>query len=240
MAYEGLFEELPKGSLSDIIVQRITDALISGELKPGDKIPTEIEFSENLGVGRNAVREAIKVLVAFGVLEIRRAKGTYVVDDYNDKLLDPLIYGLILSERSMDELLDLTIGLTAATTYLAQKHATDEQVAELRELCDAFRVVMLDPDASEDRCCEAAAAFDARMLKGGGNKMLVQLDDAVRKIASFMLQAAVRKSRETGEPWLLPDDYLRQIEVVDSRDSAQVGPFADKRMELWRKLLVEE
>ena len=104
MAYEGLFEELPKGSLSDIIVKRITDALVSGELKPGDKIPTETEFSENLGVGRNAVREAIKVLVAFGVLEIRRAKGTYVVDDYSDKLLDPLIYGLILSERNMDEL----------------------------------------------------------------------------------------------------------------------------------------
>ena len=44
MAYEKLFAELPKGSLSDIIIKRITDALVSGELKPGDKIPTEVEF----------------------------------------------------------------------------------------------------------------------------------------------------------------------------------------------------
>ena len=57
-----LFAQLPKGSISEIIVQRITDALISGELKPGDQIPTEVEFSEKLGVSRNGVREAIKVL----------------------------------------------------------------------------------------------------------------------------------------------------------------------------------
>ena len=41
MENNSLFAELPKGSISEIIVQRITDALISGELKPGDKIPTE-------------------------------------------------------------------------------------------------------------------------------------------------------------------------------------------------------
>ena len=92
-----LFAELPKGSISEIIIQRITDALISGELKPGDKIPTEVEFSEKLGVSRNAVREAIKVLVAFGVLEIKRSEGTYVVEEFNNKLLKPLMYGLILS-----------------------------------------------------------------------------------------------------------------------------------------------
>ena len=54
MGNNSLFEELPKGSISEIIMQRITDALISGQLKPGDKIPTEVEFSEKLGVSRNA------------------------------------------------------------------------------------------------------------------------------------------------------------------------------------------
>ena len=42
MGNNNLFAELPKGSISEIIVKRITDALISGELKPGDKIPTEV------------------------------------------------------------------------------------------------------------------------------------------------------------------------------------------------------
>lgn len=240
MAFEGLFEELPKGSLSDIIVQRITDALISGELKPGDKIPTETEFAENLGVGRNAVREAIKVLVAFGVLEIRRAKGTYVVDDYSDKLLDPLIYGLILTNRDMDELLDVKIALSTAVTYLAQKNATDECVEQLRALCAEFRNVMLDPASTDEQCYQAAIAFNVYLSEGSGNRMLTQLDRVIHKIAAFTRHSAIEKSREIGEPWLLPDNYLRQVEVIASRDPAQVGPFSDERMVVWRKLLVEE
>ena len=75
-----LFAELPKGSISEIIIQRITDALIRGELKPGDQIPIEVEFSEKLKVSRNAVREAVKGLVAFGVLEIKRLEGTFVTN----------------------------------------------------------------------------------------------------------------------------------------------------------------
>ena len=59
MGNNSLFEELPKGSISEIIMQRITDALIGGQLKPGDKIPTEVEFSEKLGVSRNAVRQQL-------------------------------------------------------------------------------------------------------------------------------------------------------------------------------------
>ena len=59
MGNNSLFAELPKGSISEIIMQRITDALIGGQLKPGDKIPTEVEFSEKLGVSRNAVRQQL-------------------------------------------------------------------------------------------------------------------------------------------------------------------------------------
>ena len=240
MAYEGLFEELPKGSLSDIIIKRITDALISGELKPGDKIPTETEFAENLGVGRNAVREAIKVLVAFGVLEIRRAKGTYVVEDYNDKLLDPLVYGLILTEHNMDELLDVKIALSTAMTYLAQRNATEECIAKMQELGEEFRRVMADSTCSNDECYEVAITFNKYLSEGGGNRMLAQLDGVVHKIASFTRHAAIETSRRIGEPDLLPANYLRQVEVIASRDPQLVGPFSDERLAVWRRLLVDE
>ncbi|MBQ6492029.1 MAG: FadR family transcriptional regulator [Atopobiaceae bacterium] len=240
MAYEKLFEELPKGSLSDIIIRRITDALVAGELKPGDKIPTEVEFAERLGVGRNAVREAIKVLVAFGVLEIRRAKGTYVVENYNDKLLDPLLYGLILTEHSMDELLDVKIAISDAVTYLAQKHATDDQVAELHRLGERFREVMLDPASTEEQCYEASIAFNLYLGSMHGNRMLLQLDRVIHKIAAFTRHLAINRSRELGEPWLLPDNYLRQVDVIASRNMDEVGPFMDERMKVWRYLVVGE
>ena len=88
-----LMAPLPSGSKSEVIIQRITEALISGDLRPGDKIPTEQEFCDQLKIGRNTVREAIKVLIAFGVLEIRRSEGTFVVDHFSPKLMDSVLYG---------------------------------------------------------------------------------------------------------------------------------------------------
>ena len=59
-----------KKSAVDLVVDRITNEIISGELQPGDRLPTEPELSAKYGVGRNSVREAIKQLQAFGILYI--------------------------------------------------------------------------------------------------------------------------------------------------------------------------
>ena len=67
------------------IIDSLVDAMIRKELRPGDQIPTEMELAEKLGVGRNSVREAIKILVYFGVLEIRRAEGTYVCEGFSSR-----------------------------------------------------------------------------------------------------------------------------------------------------------
>lgn len=238
MDYSSLFAELPKGSLSDIIVDRITNALISGELKPGDRIPTETEFAEKLGVGRNAVREAIKVLVAFGVLEIRRSAGTFVVDHYKTSLLNPMIYGLILSEHSMSELLDVKIALSNSVMYLAMKEASPEDIAHLRELGETFRTAMNDPGTDNEACYQASLAFNEFLGSITHNPMLDQLDSVVRRIAAFTRHAAIEKSREIGEPDLLPANYLKEVDLIEEGDQSKIADFMDERMGLWKRLLL--
>lgn len=87
-------------SMVENVVSRITGAIMSGELKPGEKIPTEAEMVRAFGVGRNTVREAVKMLESYGILEIRRADGTYVCDRFSPRLLDPMLYGIILQKES--------------------------------------------------------------------------------------------------------------------------------------------
>ena len=87
-------------SMVDSVVSRLTSAIMSGELKPGMKIPTEADLVKAFGVGRNTIREAIRILVAYGILEVRRADGTYVCDGFSPKILDPMLYGIILQKES--------------------------------------------------------------------------------------------------------------------------------------------
>lgn len=87
-------------SMVDSVVSRLTSAIMSGELKPGMKIPTEADLVKAFGVGRNTVREAVRILVTYGILEVRRADGTYVCDGFSPKILDPMLYGIILQKES--------------------------------------------------------------------------------------------------------------------------------------------
>ena len=82
-------KKLNNESVVQRVINCLTDAMISKELKPGDKIPTELELAESLGVGRNSIREAIKILVYLGVLEIRRGKGLGRLRGGFDKIFSP-------------------------------------------------------------------------------------------------------------------------------------------------------
>lgn len=91
----------------DRVVNGIVNEIISGRIKPGDKLATEAELSQQFGAGRNSVREAIKMLQAFGVVYIKRADGTYVSSSYDKKMLDPMLYSLILQPNSRNDFVDL-------------------------------------------------------------------------------------------------------------------------------------
>ena len=238
MENNNLFAELPKGSISEILVKRITDALISGELKPGDKIPTEVEFSEKLGVSRNAVREALKVLVAFGVLEIRRSEGTFVVEEYNNKLLDPLLYGLILSEHSMEELLEVKIAVANSVLYLAILNASDEEIRKLRGYGLEFQKIMNEVPADIEGMYQASKKFNEYLSEISKNRMLYQLDSIVRKIASFTRHKAIEVSVERNMLNALPDNYLKEVDILEARDKKAIADFMDERLKLWRELLL--
>ena len=89
------------------VIDAITSDIIEGRLLPGDKLPTEMELCAKYGAGRNSVREAIKQLEANGVVYIKRADGTFVSTSYSPKLLDPMLYSIILKENSWQDFVEL-------------------------------------------------------------------------------------------------------------------------------------
>ena len=91
------------------VINKIMDAIIAGELKPGEKIPTEMELNKLLNVSRNSLRSAIQTLRAYGILEVRRPEGTFVCDKVTPQMLHPMIYTIILNndETAAKDVLDL-------------------------------------------------------------------------------------------------------------------------------------
>ena len=131
---KGYLKPLKNKSVVQQVIDRLTRAIINKELRPGDKIPTENELAETFGAARNSVREAVKVLVSFGVLVIRRPEGTFVADGFSDTMIDPLLYGIILDDTaSMASLLELRSWNDTGMLRLAINKATEEDIAMLKE-----------------------------------------------------------------------------------------------------------
>ena len=137
MQNDGMFKKIKSKSVVQTVVDSITKAIIAGDLKPGDKIPTEMELAESFGVGRNSIREAIKILVYYGVLEIRRAEGTFVCDGFNKIMIDPMIYGVILHQsRDYVNLMELREMMEVGVMRLAIVKYEESELEKLREKLD--------------------------------------------------------------------------------------------------------
>ena len=127
------------------VIDRLTLAMINKELCPGDKIPTETALSLTFGVGRNSIREAIKILVSFGVLEIRRPEGTFVAKGFSEKMIDPLLYGIILDEdeRSVESLKELRSWIDVGILKLAIEKVNEDEIKSLEKHMEFLKTAVV-------------------------------------------------------------------------------------------------
>ena len=101
---ESLFKTQKRRSTVDIVIDEIKKLLMEKKLLPGQKIPSEAQISEGLGVSRGSVREAMKVLSAYGVVEIKPGDGTYIAHYSKGSSVNPLLFDFLLYGPDLYEL----------------------------------------------------------------------------------------------------------------------------------------
>lgn len=210
------------------VIDRLTLAMINKELRPGDKIPTEKELSEMFGTARNSVREAVRVLVSFGVLEIRRPEGTFVAKGFSDPMIDPLLYGIILDDTgTMESLLELREWIDIATMRLAIEKATEEDVKLLEDCLadmeDQFKLndfngVFETDDIFHETLSEIT--HNTLFVKICHITRLLTTEIRVKTIQHMMRTSAGRKE--------LYQSHVEEFNAVKNRDDVQAEALIRK------------
>ncbi|MNO60063.1 putative L-lactate dehydrogenase operon regulatory protein [compost metagenome] len=117
-----------KRSLVDIALEQIRQRIDTGIWLLGQRLPPEPELAEVLGMSRNTVREAVRVLTFSGVLEVRQGDGTYV-----RACADPLGTMLALARSPVEQTLEARAMIEVEAARLAALRRTDEDLLALRE-----------------------------------------------------------------------------------------------------------
>jgi GntR family transcriptional repressor for pyruvate dehydrogenase complex len=107
------------------------ERLILRKLHPGDKLPSERELAEMLGVSRSSIRDAIRSLELMGLVEPRQGAGTVVCEVSAESLVSPLTGLLVRQEQHIAELLDFRKMLEPSLAARAATHASAEEISEM-------------------------------------------------------------------------------------------------------------
>ena len=162
-------------ALTDEAIDKIKQMIISGRVRPGEKLPREADLAAELGLSRNSLREAVKALTLINVLDVRQGDGTYATSLAPSLLLEALSF--IVDFHRDDTVLDfLEVRriLEPAATALAAIRMPDEDRIELGKVLDAA-----DASMPMEEFVAADMEFHRQIAIGSRNSVLPSLVDSM-------------------------------------------------------------
>ena len=212
------------------LARKIGIAILSGEIPPGGILGGEIEQSEANHVSRTSYREAIRILVAKGLLESRPKAGTNVTPRARWNLLDPEILGWMFSSGAPDErftrdLFELRGLIEPAAAGLAAIRRTDEQMTRMRGALAGMR----DHGLSTETGRAADQQFHSTILEATGNEPLASLASSVGAAVTWTTYFKQLGAIASRDPFV---EHLAVFERIEARDPAGARAAMEQLLQL--------
>lgn len=136
--------KLARSTLVDQTVDVLYQQILKGEIKPGDKLPGELEMGKQLGVARTTVREAYSHLIGLGILE-RKENGIYVTTEPSS-IIDSKLSSFILMNWELHQFYEARKILESELAYLAAERATPDDIDRLNKINEYFKENEIEDD----------------------------------------------------------------------------------------------
>ncbi len=205
---------LKKESVLQSVINRLTDAIKSGELKPGDKMPSEVELAEAFGVARSSVREAIKILSYLGVLESRRSEGTFVCSGFSESMIDPMVYGIYLNQDSVENLMELREMTETGMMRIAIAHHSESELRELEQILRKMEEAPKDRKDPVKAFFREDDRFHDKIAEMGKNPMADKINRIVRSLTYDLRYKTVSEMIASGRTEELIEAHRRLLEAI--------------------------
>lgn len=226
-----LSKPLARGSVVRLVIERIQEAIINKELRAGQTLPSESELSASLGVGKTSVREAIKVLEGFGVVDVKQGRGTVIREDPGADVISPLVFRLLLQQSTGTDLLELRLLFEPAYSVLAMRKATETQRQRLRAC-----VRNLEERVAEGtQTAEDDLAFHFAMLESTGNPLIMTIGETIMQLFRSSIDHAMQTIPETALR-----DHASILAAFESGDENALRRAIEESFQGWMWSLGDE
>ena len=224
-------QPIEQKSLVAEITQRLLDYLLSGEIKPGSRLPSERQLSEALGMGRSTLRESLKALTLLGLLEVRQGDGTYLKKA--DSVLLPRIieWGLLLGEQRTMDLIEARQRIEVIIAELAAQRRDYRAIEDLRKIMKRLQQAGSDYQEFVD----ADVAFHLKLAEIARNTVL---RDILSSIQALLRAWIIRVIESAGNTDFSYQEHLAIFEAVERGDAQAANAAMQAHMDSARGRLI--
>ncbi len=206
-----------KGNINQLI-NRLTmyfaEQLFEKRLKKGDKIESDRVLAAKLGVGRSAIREALKVLDVLGMIDIRPGQGTYISNNEANFFIIPLSWSLFLNGSQVDSIVEVRNLMEIKAAYLASRCTDEECLNRLYDISHRIHKAYVEKDFKE--FLSADLEFHVCIAECSGNQVIYSLIQTISNLMRHVSSSGMVDEKQLQEIY---DEHQKIYGLILARDS---------------------
>jgi GntR family transcriptional repressor for pyruvate dehydrogenase complex len=204
-----------RAPLYEEVAERLRSLIVGRRLAPGDRLPSERELSQRLGVSRTSVRQGLTALRSIGLIDVRHGDGAYLVRAA-DEVVSPMALAMLNAEADHSMVWEAREALEVHAARLAADRATPDDQERMEIALAAMRAAVQD---GEDGNAADAELHEA-IVDAAHNPMLAELFRTIREAVSRTSEASLSMP---GRPPESLRAHAAIVEAIGDRDGARAA-----------------
>lgn len=222
-----MFKKLKKPMIYESIIEEIKTMVLSGELKPGDRLPPERVMTEMFGISRMSLREALKSLSVIGLIAARPGEGYFVSENY-DRGISSLNLMSFYSDDVRFSILETRLIVEPEAVKLAVERITEEQILEM-DRCVQEMFAHLD-SADQSYYLKPDERFHRLIIEATQNVVLINM---MRTLGQLIVEIKIARERSAKE-------HKEILSAIKARDKELAADLMSKHIIATRTTVLKE
>jgi len=214
-------EDLAPSRLGDAVIERLTQAIVDGRLKPGDPLPSESQIATTFGISKPIAREALRELAAMGVIQVKQGKVSRVRAIDSGPLARFFRFAVGRTEQGLHDAVELRRMLEPQIAKLAAQRHTEADLTILRDILTGMETTLGDVP----RWIEADLAFHGHVAAMSHNALVGLQMKGLEPVVREMMGRFNDRAARTKADWR--ETYQRHVRIAEA--IAAGGPDAAER-----------
>ena len=213
-----MIQQVVRTALYEEIVKQLILHIKNGVWKPGEQLPSELEFAERFGVSRNCIREALKAMSLSGIIQSRPGQGTFLTKDALYHIANYELIGTLSNNASLYELIEARVVVESQLAGLAAVRADETDKQRISETFEELRSELLNGSSQgvSPNPSEAGMQFHTAVTDAAKNKLLTQF---LRSIQGELEAQRARLRLSRRDVTLMLVDHMRIHDAILQNDS---------------------